>query len=55
MGDFFTNLLTNYCKNRGRYLFLEQLFNHNSTLEITLSTRITERTATLIDSDCNWT
>ena len=49
MGDFFTNLLTKYYKNRGTYLFLEQLFNHNSTLKITLSTRITEKTATLID------
>ena len=49
MGDFNVNLI-NYYKNRGTYEFLEQLFNHNFTPKITLPTRITEKTATLIDN-----
>ena len=49
MGDFNVNLI-NYYKNRGTYEFLEQLFNHNFTPQITLPTRITEKTATLIDN-----
>ena len=48
MGDFNVNLI-NYYKNRGTYE-LEQLFNHNFTPQITLPTRITEKTATLIDN-----
>ena len=32
------------------YKFLEQLFNNNFTPQITLPTRITEKTATLIDN-----
>ena len=32
------------------YEFLEQLFNHNFTPQITLPTRITEKTATLTDN-----
>ena len=47
MGDFNVNLI-NYYKNRGTYEFLEQLFNHNFTPKITLPSRITEKTATLI-------
>ena len=49
MGDFNVNLI-NYNKNRGAYEFLEQLYNHKLTPQITLSTRITEKTATLIDN-----
>ena len=49
MGDFNVNLI-NYYKNRGTYEFLEQLFNHNFTPQITLPTRITEKTATLLDN-----
>ena len=49
MGDFNVNLI-NYYKNRGTYEFLEQLFNHNFALQITHPTRITEKTATLIDN-----
>ena len=49
MGGFNVNLI-NYYKNRGTYKFLEQLFNHNFTPQITLPTRITEKTATLIDN-----
>ena len=49
MGDFNVNLI-NYYKNRGTYEFLEQLFNHNFTPQITLPSRITEKTATLIDN-----
>ena len=49
MGDFNVNLI-NYYKNRGTYEFLEQLFNHNFTPQIMLPTRITEKTATLIDN-----
>ena len=32
------------------YKFLEQLFNNNFTPQITLPTRLTEKTATLIDN-----
>ena len=49
MGDFNVNLI-NYYKNRGTYEFLEQLFNHNFTPQITLPPRITEKTATLMDN-----
>ena len=49
MGDFNVNLI-NYNKNRGTYEFLEQLLNHNFTLQIKLPTRIIEKTATLIDN-----
>ena len=49
MGDFNVNLI-NYNKNRGTYEFLEQLFDHNFTPQITLPTRIIEKTATLIDN-----
>ena len=49
MGDFNVNLI-NYYKNRGTDEFLELLFNHNFTPQITLPTRITEKTATLIDN-----
>ena len=49
MGDFDVNLI-NYYKNRGTYEFLKQLFNHNFTPQITLPTRVTEKTATLIDN-----
>ena len=38
MGAFNVNLIS-YYKNRGTYEFLEQLFNHNFTPQITLSTR----------------
>ena len=38
MGDFNVNLIS-YYKNRGTYEFLEQLFNHNFTPQITFSTR----------------
>ena len=49
MGDFNVNLI-NYNKNRGTYELLEQLFNHKSTPQIMLPTRITEKTATLMDN-----
>ena len=49
MGDFNINLI-NYSKNRGTHEFLEQLFNHNFTTQITLPTRINEKTATLVDN-----
>ena len=49
MGDFNVNL-TNNNKNRGTYEFLEQIFNLNFTPKITLPTKITEKTATLIDN-----
>ena len=49
MGDFNINLI-NYYKSKGTHQFLEQLFNHNFTPQITLSTRITEKTATLLDN-----
>ena len=49
MGDFNVSLI-NYYKNRGTYEFLEQLFNHKFTPKITLPTRITEKTAKLIDN-----
>ena len=49
MGDFNVNLI-NYHKNRVTYEFLQQFFNHNFTPQITLPTRITEKTVTLIDN-----
>ena len=49
MGNFNVNLL-NYYKNRGTYEFLEKLINHNFTPQITLPSRITEKTATLLDN-----
>ena len=48
-GDFNVNLI-NYSKNRGTYEFLEQLFNHNFISQIAFPTRITGKTATLIDA-----
>ena len=47
MSDFNVNLIKGN-KNRGKYEFLEQLFNHNFTPQSTLPTWITEKTATLI-------
>ena len=47
MSDFYVNVI-NYNKNRGTYEFLEQLFNHNFTPQITLPTRITDKTAKLL-------
>ena len=47
-GDFNVNLI-NYNKKRGTYNFPELLFNHNFTPQITLSTRVTIKSATLID------
>ena len=49
MSEFNVNLI-NYYKNRGIYEFLEQFFNHSFTRKITLPTKITEKTATLIDN-----
>ena len=49
MGDFNVNLI-NYYKDTGTSEFLEQLFNHKFTPQIMLPTRITEKTATLIDN-----
>ena len=48
MGDFNVNLISYTIKtqHRGTYVFLEQHFNPN----FTLPTRITEKTATLIDN-----
>ena len=48
-GDFNVNLI-NYYKKRGTYEFLEQLLNHNFAPQIMLPTRISEKTATLIDN-----
>ena len=48
MGEFNVNLINYY--NRGIYEFLEQFFNHSFTRKITLPTKITEKTATLIDN-----
>ena len=49
-GDFNVNLL-NFGKKRGTHQFLEELFFHNNyTPQITLPTRITDRSATLIDN-----
>ena len=48
MEDINVNLI-HYNKNRGTYKFLEQLFNHNFTPQITLPTRIAEKTTVLID------
>ena len=48
-GNFNVNLIS-YNKKRGTYNFLELLFNHNFTPQITLPTRVTEISATLIDN-----
>ena len=48
-GDFNVNLI-NYNKKRGTYNFLELLCNHNFTPQITLPTRVIEKSATLIDN-----
>ena len=48
-GDFNVNLI-NYDKKRGTYNFLELLFNYNFTPQITLPTRVNDKSATLI---CN--
>ena len=48
-GDFKVNLL-NFGKKRGTHQFLEELFHNNYTTQITLPTRITDRSATLIDN-----
>ena len=48
-GDFNINLI-NYNKKRGTYNFLELFFNHNFTPQITLPTRVTEKSATLTDN-----
>ena len=47
-GDFNVNLIT-YNK-RGTYNFLELLCNHNFTPQITVPTRLTEKSATIIDN-----
>ena len=47
--DFNIDLI-NYDKKRGTYNFLELLFNHNFTPQFTLPTRVTEKSATLIDN-----
>ena len=47
-GNFTVNLL-NFGKKRGTHQFLEELFHNNYTPQITLPTRITDRSATLID------
>ena len=49
MGDFNVNLI-NYYKKKGTQEFLEQLFNHNFSPQITLPTRVTEKTATPMDN-----
>ena len=46
-GDFNVNLL-NFGRKRGTHQFLEELFHNNYTPQITLPTRITDRSATLI-------
>ena len=48
-GDFIVNLI-NYDKKRGTYNFLELHFNHNFTPQITLPTRVIDKSATLIDN-----
>ena len=48
-GDFNVNLL-NFGKKRGTHQFLEELFHNNYTPQITLPTRITDRSATLTDN-----
>ena len=48
-GDFNINLI-NYNKKGGTYNFLELLFNHNFAPQITLPTRVTEKSAKLIDN-----
>ena len=40
----------NFGKKRGTHQFLEELFHNNYTPQITLPTRITDRSATLIDN-----
>ena len=49
-GDFNVNLL-NFGKKRGTHQFLEELFHNNYTPQITLPTRITDRSSTLIDNN----
>ena len=49
ISDFNVNLI-NYYKSRSTYEFLELLFNHNFTPQITLPIRITEKITTLIDN-----
>ena len=49
MGEFNINLI-NYNKNRGTYEFFEKFLNYNFTPQIMLPTKITEKTATLIDN-----
>ena len=49
-GDFNVNLL-NFGKKRGTHQFLEELFHNNYTPQITLPTRITDRSNTLIDNN----
>ena len=48
-GNFKVNLL-NFGKKRGTHQFLEKLFHNNYTPQIILSTRITDRSVTLIDN-----
>ena len=47
--DFNLNLL-NFGKKRGTHQFSEQLFHNNYTPQVSLPTRITDRSATLIDN-----
>ena len=47
--DFNLNLL-NFGKKRGTHQFSEQLFHNNYNPQISLPTRITDRSATLIDN-----
>ena len=42
--------LLNFGKKRGNHQFLGELFHNNYTPQITLPTRITDRSATLIDN-----
>ena len=42
--------LRNFGKKRGTHQFSEQLFHNNYTPQISLPTRITDRSATLIDN-----
>ena len=54
MGDFNINLI-NYNKSRGTCEFLEQLFKHNFTPQITLPARITEKNSnTNRQHLCKW-
>ena len=49
-GDSNTNLINYIQYTRGTYNFLELLFNNNFTPQITLPTRVTKTSATLIDN-----